>query len=316
MAVGVATIGERVLRRLGVAVVPVANRPPLGITIPVATIAAQALQALGVVVSEANRPALTTVVPVATIATNALLWLAVIAADETPAPLDQALAVSKVQAVHDGLVAQAAVSWASSAIPQAVSEEYTLLTAMHLAPSFGKAADPAQLPVFEGRVRKVALVMQAQSLAVAKVNAVHDGLVSQAFVSWTAGAIPQAMLDEYVLLTVAQLAPLFGEKADLATVPPVEARVRKYQIVLDAPDAANNAVMDIHNDLVMRGIARWTSWDIPESAADAMERLAANQMAPLFSVQGDDKDAALAERQLLRMVSLPSSGETTPALYF
>jgi hypothetical protein len=214
MSASVAEIGERALRRLGVAVVPVADRPALSVTIPVATIA-----------------------------TNALIWLGVIAADEVPASLDQALAVSKVQAVHDSLVSQAFVSWATSAIPQAVSEEYVLLTSMHLATSFGKAADPAQLPVFEGRIRK-------------------------------------------------------------------------YQVVRDAPDAANNAVMDIHNDLVMRGIARWTSWDIPDSAADAYERLAANQMAPLFGGQADPQAAALAERQLLRMVSLPSSGERVPAEYF
>jgi hypothetical protein len=214
MAVGVAEIADRALRRLGVAVVPVANRPALAVTIPVATIA-----------------------------TNALLWLAVIAADEVPAPLDQALAVAKVSAVHDSLVSQAFVSWASTAIPQAVSEEYTLLTAMHLAPSFGKAADPAQLPLLEGRIRK-------------------------------------------------------------------------FQIVKDAPAAAQNAVMDVHNDLSMRGLVRWSSWDIPDSAADAYEMLAANQIAQLFGMQDDEKAGAMAERQLARMVSLPSSGETTPALYF
>jgi hypothetical protein len=214
MTVGVADIAERVLRRLGVAVVPVANRP-----------------------------ALSTTIPVATIATNALLWLAVIAADETPAPLDQALAVAKVNAVHDSLVSQAFVSWPASAIPQAVSEEYTLLTTMHLATSFGKTADPAMLPLLEGRVRK-------------------------------------------------------------------------FQLVLDAPEAAQNAVMDIHNDLSMRGRVRWSVWDIPDSAADAYEQLAANQVAALFGMPGDDKAAALAERQLARMIALPTSGETTPALYF
>jgi hypothetical protein len=214
MTVGVAEIAERALRRLGVAVVPVANRPPLAVTIPVATIA-----------------------------TNALLWLAVIASDETPSATDQALAVSKVQAVHDSLVSQAFVSWASGAIPQAMSEEYTMLTAMHLSTAFGKTADPAMLPALEGRVRK-------------------------------------------------------------------------FQIVLDAPAAAQNAVMDIHNDLSMRGLVRWSSWDIPDSAADAMEQLAANQIAPLFGQQGDDKAGLAAERQLMRMIALPTSGEATPAQYF
>jgi hypothetical protein len=214
MTVGVADIAERALRRLGVAVVPVANRPPLAVTIPVATIA-----------------------------TNALLWLAVIASDETPSASDQALAVAKVNAVHDSLVSQAFVSWTSGAIPQAMSEEYTLLTAMHLATAFGKAADPAQLPVFEGRVRK-------------------------------------------------------------------------YQVVMDAPAAAQNAVMDVHNDLSMRGLVRWSSWDIPDSAADAYEMLAANQIAALFGMQDDEKAGRASEIQLARMIALPTSGERTPAEYF
>jgi hypothetical protein len=214
VAVSVATIAERALRRLGVSVVPVADRPALATTIPVEAIA-----------------------------TNALIWLGVIAADEGPAPLDQQLAINKVLAVHDNLVSQAFVSWPSDAIPQAVSEEYTLLTAMHLAPSFGKAADPAQLPVFEGRVRK-------------------------------------------------------------------------FRVIQDAPSAATNAVMDIHNDLSMRGLVRWSASDIPDSAADAYEQLAANQIAPLFGVQVDGKAAAMAERQLLRMIALPTSGEVMRAEYF
>jgi hypothetical protein len=194
MTVGVADIAERALRRLGVAVVPVANRPPLAVTIPVATIA-----------------------------TNALLWLAVIASDS--------------------LVSQAFVSWTSGAIPQAMSEEYTLLTAMHLATAFGKTADPAMLPALEGRIRK-------------------------------------------------------------------------YQIVLDAPGAAENAVMDVHNDLSMRGLVRWSSWDIPDSAADAYEMLAANQIAQLFGMPDDEKAGRASEIQLARMIALPTSGERTPAEYF
>ena len=214
MTVAIATIGERVLRRLGVAVVPVVDRPPLAVTIPEATLATRALMALGV-----------------------------IAADETPSPNDQDIAVAMVRAVHDSLVSQAFVSWPLNAVPQAVCEEYTRLAAMHLSSMFGKQADPAQIPVFEGRIRK-------------------------------------------------------------------------DQIVLDAPDAANNAVMDIHNDLSMRGLVRWSVWDIPDSAADAYEQMAANQIASLFGVDGDDKAAAMAERQILRMIALPTSGERVPAEYF
>src|SRR5580765_6166114 len=114
MTATVATLGERALRRLGVAIVPVADRPALSVGIPAASLA-----------------------------TGALVELGVIAADEAPAPADAALALSKVASVHDALVAQAVVPWALDAVPQSCSEEYIKLTANVMASSFGKPGDPA-----------------------------------------------------------------------------------------------------------------------------------------------------------------------------
>jgi len=195
-----ATLGERALRRLGVAVVPVANRP-----------------------------ALTVVIPVATIATRALTALAVIASDETPSTLDQALAVTKVNAVHDGLVAQGSVSWASTAIPQAVSEEYVLLTALHLAQSFGKAGDPASQPVLEARIRKVATILLAPRVAEQAAFSVHRDLASRGLVRWSVFDLPPAAENPYVMLAAYQLAPLFGEKPDRADV--IEAERSIYRMI-------------------------------------------------------------------------------------
>lgn len=422
MTVGVGTIAERALRRLNVAVVAVADRPDatavvtvqaiadaalqaLGATVPAGQqppltaivtmqdIADAALQALGVTVPAADQPALSVVIAVDTIATAALTELGVIAADETPATSDMTLARAKVNAVHDDMVAQGLVSWASTAIPQAVSEEYTKLTAAMAASSFGKTVDPAIVAMLEGRVRKYSQVNEAGDVALARVASVHDSLVAQANVSWTSAAIPQAMFDEYAALTTAQLAPIFGTAVDPATIPPIEMRIRKfaqvtqgrlaatqavlsvhdglvtqafvtwassaipqalfdeyrqltaiqlapvfgvavdpatavpqeasvrrYQVVLDAPDAAQNAVMDIHNDLSMRGMARWSVFDIPDSAADAYEQLAAYQLAPLFiglfDVKLDPNTVPRAERQLARMIALPTSGEPVQAAYF
>ena len=66
-------------------------------TVPVSTLAQQALRLLGVrVVPLDDSPTLTEMVPVATIATMALVELGVIASDEMPIPSDQALALDKV----------------------------------------------------------------------------------------------------------------------------------------------------------------------------------------------------------------------------
>ena len=209
-----AELGERALRRLGVAIVPVASRPALS-----ATVAA------------------------ATLATGALIELGVIAADETPAALDQSLALGKVDAVHDSLVSRGIVSWASSAVPQYAAEEYTKLTALVMATSFGKQADPAQWPALEERIRRAVLVQRA-------------------------------------------------------------------------PDLATQAVMSVHQDLAARGKVRWTVFDIPVHVEDPYVMLAAYSLAPEFGMNPSQDDAKIAEVSLNRYISLPSSGERVPVEYF
>ena len=52
---------------------------------------------------------------------------------------------------------------------------------------------------------------------------------------------------------------------DPAVVALLEGRVRKGAMVLSADDNAQQAVEAVHDDLVMRGIARWTVFDIPDA---------------------------------------------------
>jgi hypothetical protein len=186
------------------------------VTVTIATLADRALRRLGVtIIAAADRPALSAPVPVATIATNALLWLAVIASDETPSVTDQALAVAKVSALHDGLVAQAVVSWPSTAIPNAVSEDYTMLAAQHLGPSFGKPiGDAAGIAGIEARIRKVALIMTAPAVASEAVLSVHQDFVARGLARWSVFDIPAEVEDVYTYLGAYQLAPLFGMKAN------------------------------------------------------------------------------------------------------
>jgi len=210
----VAELGESALRRLGVAIIPAADRP-----------------------------ALTATVTAATIANNALIELGVIAADETANPSDAALALAKAGAVHDSLTGQANVSWAADSVPQAVSEEYSKLTAAFMATSFGKSADPAIVGMLEGRVRK-------------------------------------------------------------------------YALISTAPDLATDAVQGVHDDLAMRGLVRWSVFDIPTAVADQYVLLAANALAPLFGVPVNQRDDAQAMRGIAQYIALPTSGETIRAEYF
>lgn len=183
----IATLGERALRRLGVAVVPVADRPPL-----------------------------TTMVAPDTIATDALVELGVIAADETPAPADLALAGEKLAAVQDSLTSQALVWWDNTGIPSALREEYTKMTAAQMATAFGKQADPAVYALLENRVRRMALVLSATDHATEAVQAVHDQLAATGRARWSVWDLPPAAELPYELLAANRLAPLFEKPADAA----------------------------------------------------------------------------------------------------
>lgn len=214
MTVSVATLGERALRRLGVAIVP-----------------------------ESERPDLTVTVPAATIATNALVELGVIASDETPSATDQALALSKVNTVHDSLVAQSFVRWTVSAVPQAVAEEYTKLAAALAATSFGKSSSLEAYTALEQRVRRVAMMMQAG-------------------------------------------------------------------------DEATRAVLAVHRDLVARGMARWSSFDIPPAIEEPMVMLAAQLLAPSFGGQANPQESMMAMALIAKQIALEPSGEPVVAQYF
>ena len=316
MTVSVGTIAQQALRRLGVRVVPLDDSPTITEMVPVADIATAALVELGVLNSDFTFDVPDTV-PQATIATAALTELGVIASDETPSTADQALALDKVAAVHLSLVAQGIALWQVSTIPRAFAEEYTKLTAAMSASSFGKAVDPAIVALLEGRIRAGAAVLNADdAFMLDKVASVHASLDAQGVVWWDGTAVPRAFAEEYVKLTAAYAATSLGQKTDPAMIPALEARVRKGVMVLSADDNAQQAVQAVHGDLVMRGIARWTVFDIPDPVGDHYVTLAADRLAPLFGVQTDPKDAARAMVSIFRFIALPTSGETVAAAYF
>ena len=181
----IAQLGERSLRRLGIVVVPAADRPTITATVNVATVGTTALQELGV-----------------------------IAAEETPQPADQALAEAKARQVHASLAANANANWSDTAIPQSVAEEYAKLTAAMMASSFGKAADPQVVQLLEARVRRVATIIYAPEMATNAVMDVHRGLVATGQADWTTQDVPAAAEEPYVVLACVALAPQFGVQFD------------------------------------------------------------------------------------------------------
>jgi hypothetical protein len=149
-----------------------------------------------------------------------------------------------------------------------------------------------------------------------KVASVHASLDAQGVVWWDGTAVPRAFTEEYVKLTVAYAATSLGKQIDPAMIPALEGRVRKGAMVLSADDNAQQAVQAVHDDLVMRGVARWTSLDIPDPVGPQYAVLAADRLAPLFGGDTDPKDTALAMVTLYRYIALPSSGETVATAYF
>ena len=321
MTVAVSTIAERALRRLGVAVVPVADRPALNTRVAPADIATAALVELGVIATGQVPPTQAAIVPSASIATNALVKLGVIASDETPSPTDAALAQAAVTAVHSSLVAQGNADWTSAAITDAVAEEYAGLAAAHMASSFGKAVDPAMVQLLEGRVAAVARVSRAMALAQSKVTQVQASLISQANVSWDNLGVPTAVAEEYIRLTAMALASSFGQKVDPQMLGVFEggAGLRRAAAVMAAPtNSAANAVYAkaVHDGLVARGLARWSVFDVPVAAELPYEMLAANRLAPLFDKQADPNDDVLASRALMQIIALGTTGESVRVAYF
>jgi hypothetical protein len=155
-----------------------------------------------------------------------------------------------------------------------------------------------------------------QALMLDKVASVHAALDAQGVVWWTGTAMPRAFVEEYTKLTAAMAASSFGKSIDPAIVALLESRVRKGAMVLSADDNATQAVMSVHQDLVMRGLARWTTQDIPEALADPYTVLTADAMAPLFGMDTDPKDTQDAMVAIYRYIALPSSGERVMTEYF
>jgi hypothetical protein len=305
-AVGTATaadIAERALQSLGI-VVPEADRPANTATVTVEELAARALQALDIPVPAASWPAISATVTVASIATNALVRLGVVASDETPLTADQTLAESQVTAVHETLVRRGLVTFAESAIPRSVSQDYSLLVAMMLATSFGRQADATQRPVIEARIGWSSLVQRAQALAEARVQAIHAGLVAAGLAGFANSAIWASVAEPIVQMLMVEIAPVFGKQADPGRLPQFEAMVRRDALGRRAQADAVAIVTSVHSRLVALGVADWAVSAIPASVAEDYAELIANHYAGAAGVQRDRSGEQVIEQRIRYQASV------------
>ena len=140
--------------------------------------------------------------------------------------------------------------------------------------------------------------------------------MAQSFVRWTINAIPAAVTEEYTKLTAGLAASSFGKQTDLQTYTALEQRVRKVSMMMQAGDEATRAVLAVHRDLVARGMARWSAFDIPDAAEQPYTMLAAQLLAPSFGGQANPQESLVAMALLAKYIALESSGERVHAEYF
>jgi len=155
-----------------------------------------------------------------------------------------------------------------------------------------------------------------QALALDKVASVHAALDAQGLVWWPATVVPRAFVEEYTKLAAGQAASSFGKQADPQVMALLEARVRRGAMTISGHDVAVEAVMAVHSSLAARGLARWSSQDIPDAAAEPYELLAAYDLAPKFERPRDPADPVTATRLLAQIIALPTSWMVVRAEYF
>src|SRR5215471_7475784 len=155
-----------------------------------------------------------------------------------------------------------------------------------------------------------------QALALDKVNSVQGAIDAQGLVWWDPSEVPRAFVEEYAKLTAMQAATSFGKQADPQVMQLLEARIKRGVMEMSGHDIAVEAVMAVHNNLLARGLARWSTQDIPEWVAGPYEVIAADFMSAKFGGQVDNDDLVAAWRSLAQMITLPSSGQRVQATYF
>jgi len=236
----------------------------------------------------------------------------------------QAIAEGKVAAAHEEANALGLVQWPVSAVPVSQAEAYVRMTAAHLAPIYrpdtpeAQAAAAASYAAAMDSLRAAARVRGMQARAIERVAAVHEELNDQNLVTWTVDTIPASMADAYAAMASLTLGIEGGKAFDPALYAGNIARIRGLVMGGAAGQLlAEQKVRAVHYSLEARGRTRWTLLDVPEWAEESYVMLAATLLGgPETGVKADPAWAETAERDLMRIVSLPSEREPVRAVYF
>lgn len=230
----------------------------------------------------------------------------------------QALALEHVTAVHDQLAGMNLITWASSVIPEFAVSHYVTMAASLMAPTVGLPADPAGSDAALATLRTLCLSGSAgQTLAEAEVTAAHQSLNSLGFVTWAISAIPEGASTHYATMAAARLAPAMGRPANDAGYASAVALVRQFAMAGATGQAiAEEKVRAAHYSLDARGMTRWTLADIPDYAEEPLVMMAAELLAPEVGQPPLPGLYLAGEREIRRVVAMPSSGTPVAAVYF
>lgn len=230
-------------------------------------------------------------------------------------PRGQTLAVDAVRSAHDSLVRAGVVSWTTQSIPVGVVNDYAMLAAAVLAPTYGREQADA-FPAIAEKLRRQAEIAQAETRAGEKVQSVYSELNAMGVVDWPYGAVPAAVADAIASMAVALMRADEG-KADPAAMEAGFQRVR--QVAMAGPAGqriAEQKVRAVHYSLEARGKTRWSLLDIPRFAEEPYVFLAASLLAPEVGMKADPVWAIGAEMELNRAIALPSLGGPVVGVYF
>ena len=228
------------------------------------------------------------------------------------------ISVEHARQVHDMLAAENLITWADSAVPYYAVEHYVAIGAHYMAPLVGMPADQSGHDAAMAAMRRISLSGSAgQTLAEAEVTAAHQTLNSLGYVTWTLSAIPESAATHYATMAASRLAPAIGKPADDAGYASAVTLMRQFAMAGATGQAiAEEKVRAAHASLDARGLTRWTMLDLPDYAEEPLVMMAAELLAPEVGQPPLPGLYVAGEREIRRLIALPSAGTAVQAVYF
>ena len=288
----VAQLGARALQRLGVAIVPAADRPVPVPPVPVADLAVRVLHMLGL------SPAVltTATVPQVELAARALRRLGV-----NPVPQ-----------------AESAADAATITLPEIAARALRTLgvNPADAGPATGDAPSTASQIALQALIRLGVIAADetpsAADLAMSEqsVRNVQDELAAMRIATWPPDQAPPRAAAALAIMAAAVLAPAFGKPGDAATYQAAREQLRQLALSGAAAQArAEAAALAVHAALAAANQVRWPASAIPLHAAEPYVLLTAHHLALVHGQASDPTAPARAEAALRRLALSGAVGQ-------